>query len=96
MLVVLTDRMSGYTLHECDQQHKKEDRSEDMSGSDKVWARVDEQVCVGSGTCAMVDPAHFSLVDGKGRATNEPVERTEELDDAILDCPVQAILSGQA
>lgn len=67
-----------------------------MSDSDLVQVRVDEEVCVGSGTCVMVDPAHFTLVDGKGRAPGEPVERTEDLEDAVLDCPVQAILSARA
>lgn len=67
-----------------------------MSDSSKVHVRVDEEVCVGSGTCAMVDPDHFSLVDGKGRATGEAVAPTEDLDDAVLDCPVQAIVSTRA
>lgn len=58
----------------------------------QVQVRVDAHACVGSGTCAMVDPEHFELVDGKARATSGAVEMTEDLEDAILDCPVQAIM----
>ena len=62
----------------------------------RVRVRVDEDICVGSGTCAMLDPEHFELVDGKGRAVDEPVTETEDLADAVLDCPVQAIRRAQA
>lgn len=67
-----------------------------MDDSSKVQVHVDAEVCVGSGTCAMVDPDHFRLVDGKGAAATGPLERTEDLDDAVLDCPVQAIRSAPA
>lgn len=67
-----------------------------MESSTKVQVRVDTGTCVGSGTCAMVDPEHFTLVDGKSRVSSDPLEHTEELEDAILDCPVQAISSSPA
>lgn len=67
-----------------------------MEITEQVQVRVDESVCVGSGTCAMVDPDHFRLVDGKGRGPEGAVDPTEELEDAVLDCPVQAILSTPA
>lgn len=63
-----------------------------MSDIQHTRVRVDTETCVGSGTCAMVDPHHFEIVDGKGRATDGPLDVTEDLEDAILDCPVQAIL----
>lgn len=56
-----------------------------------VRVDVDTNVCVGSGTCAMMDPEHFRLVDGKAHVVTEEVTLTEELDDAVLDCPVQAL-----
>lgn len=59
----------------------------------RVEVHVDETVCVGSGTCVMIDPDHFELVDGKSKAPDEPVAETEDLRDAVLDCPVQAIRS---
>jgi ferredoxin len=54
-----------------------------MATANRVRVRIDAETCVGSGTCAMVDPDHFQLVDGKGR-------------DAVLDCPVQAIVREPA
>jgi ferredoxin len=62
-----------------------------MSELQHARVRVDTNLCVGSGTCAMVDPQHFELVDGKARASEGTLEVTEDLADAILDCPVQAI-----
>lgn len=58
-----------------------------------VQVHIDHDTCVGSGTCAMVDPAHFTMVDGKGTPPPDPVATTEDLEDAVLDCPVQAITS---
>lgn len=62
-----------------------------MSTGEHAHVQVDREVCVGSGTCVMVDPDHFELVDGKAHAAEGPLEMTEDLADAILDCPVQAI-----
>ena len=62
-----------------------------MSDSERTRVRIDTDVCVGSGTCAMVDPEHFEVVDGKARVADEPLEVTEDLADAVLDCPVMAI-----
>jgi len=67
-----------------------------VESQNRVQVRVDHDVCVGSGTCAMVDPDHFELVDGTAHAPRGAVEETEELADAVLDCPVQAILSARA
>ncbi len=62
-----------------------------MSDVERVRVSVDTVTCVGSGTCAMVDPQHFELVDGKARVSAGPLVVTEDLEDAILDCPVSAI-----
>lgn len=67
-----------------------------MSSSERAHVQVDRNVCVGSGTCVMVDPDHFELVDGKAQAVQGPLEVTEELGDAILDCPVRAIERSDA
>lgn len=56
-----------------------------------VAISVDTSVCVGSGVCAMIDPDHFRLESGKARVTGEETVLTDELEDAVLDCPVQSI-----
>ncbi|MBC9734305.1 ferredoxin [Nocardioides marmotae] len=62
----------------------------------RVTVEVDTTTCVGSGTCAMVDPEHFSVVDGKARVVPGELVATEDLEDAVLDCPVQALRLGDA
>ncbi|NYG57176.1 ferredoxin [Nocardioides daedukensis] len=57
----------------------------------EVHVDVDTNACVGSGTCAMIDPEHFSVVDGKAQVVAERVPATEDLEDAVADCPVQAL-----
>ncbi|AVZ40269.1 MULTISPECIES: ferredoxin [unclassified Dietzia] len=56
-----------------------------------VAISIDMSVCVGSGVCAMIDPGNFRLEGGKARATSEETVLTDELEDALLECPVQAI-----
>lgn len=56
-----------------------------------VRISVDTSVCVGSGACAMIDPDHFRLEGGKAKVTRAETALTDELEDALLDCPVQAI-----
>ena len=59
--------------------------------SNRVRIDVDANACVGSGTCEMIDPEHFRLVDGKAQAVVDEVVTSEELDDAVADCPVRAL-----
>ncbi|MDP9821913.1 ferredoxin [Nocardioides massiliensis] len=68
-----------------------------MTDSASVHVEVDTDACVGSGTCAMIDPLHFQLIDGKAVVTaGEPLTLTDELDDALLSCPVEALRSTVA
>ena len=62
-----------------------------MSRAIIVSVVVNAELCVGSGTCAMLDPDHFEIVDGKSRVTSGRLTLTDELDEAIQDCPMQAI-----
>lgn len=57
-----------------------------------VRISVDKTACVGSGACAMTAPENFELRDGKAQVKMQEAPLTEALDDAVLDCPVQAIL----
>lgn len=63
-----------------------------MSIADRWLVSVDQQRCLGSGICAAVAPAHFSLVDGvSGPATGEVDPADEAVVDAAESCPVEAI-----
>ena len=53
---------------------------------------VDRNLCVGSGSCELIDPDIFKLDrDGKSRAVDSPVEETASLVEAIESCPTGAI-----
>ncbi|MDG4827977.1 ferredoxin [Solwaraspora sp. WMMD1047] len=52
---------------------------------------VDPRRCVGSGSCAGIAPAHFTLIDGLATPLTELVEPADEVIDAADVCPVEAI-----
>jgi ferredoxin len=54
--------------------------------------RVDRSLCIGSGMCAASSPAHFELgKDHKSRPRADVVDPDDEVLDAALNCPVEAI-----
>lgn len=57
---------------------------------------VDRDVCIGSGMCASLDPAHFQLVDHKSSPVSELTDPSEDAVDAAENCPVEAILISDA
>jgi ferredoxin len=59
----------------------------------QTWQiRVDRSLCIGSGMCAASSPTHFELgEDHKSRPRAETVDPDEEVLDAALNCPVEAI-----
>lgn len=57
---------------------------------------VDRDVCIGSGMCASLDPAHFRLVEHKSSPVTERIEPSDDAVDAAENCPVEAILIADA
>ena len=47
--------------------------------------------CIGCGLCVAIDPEHFDIVDGLSEATNSDNLESEDLKNAILSCPTEAI-----
>ncbi|MBD8923686.1 ferredoxin [bacterium] len=47
--------------------------------------------CIGCGMCVAIDPEHFDIVDGLSEATNSDNLESEDLKNAILSCPTEAI-----
>ena len=71
------------------------DASQDTAAG--TWrVAVDRDVCIGSGMCASLDPAHFQLVDHKSSPVNELTDPSEDAVDAAENCPVEAILITDA
>jgi len=53
---------------------------------------VNQDKCIGCGTCASLCPATFALGDdGKAQVTNPTGNSESEIQSAIDACPVQAI-----
>jgi ferredoxin len=55
--------------------------------------KVNQELCIGCGTCEAVCPAVFK-VDADGKAQVLPVDfaaNAEKIKEAITSCPVQAI-----
>lgn len=53
---------------------------------------VDKEKCIGCGTCVSLAPKAFEMDDdGKSKVINAEAE-SSEIDDAITNCPVDAIL----
>lgn len=58
----------------------------------KKVIKVDKDVCIGCGTCAIIAPKSFKLgADGKAEAINPPGDTAELVKEAIDSCAVQAI-----
>ena len=53
-------------------------------------ARVDSDACIGCGLCVGTCPAVFEFND-EGKAVDVAEGEDAEIDDAIANCPVQAI-----
>ena len=67
------------------------------ASEDATWrVTVDRDVCIGSGMCASLDPAHFQLVEHKSSPVTELTDPAEEAVDAAENCPVEAILIANA
>ncbi len=52
---------------------------------------VDETLCIGCGNCAKVCPKVFELIDDKSNVIGPELCSTCDCQQAIDDCPVQAI-----
>jgi ferredoxin len=52
---------------------------------------VDPDRCIGSGLCVAMAPDRFRLADGRSRPVEPEVEEAEEILDAALSCPTEAI-----
>lgn len=64
-----------------------------QGAADGAWrVTVDRDVCIGSGMCASLDPAHFQLVDHKSSPVTDVTEPSDDAVDAAENCPVEAIL----
>lgn len=70
----------------------------------KIRIIVDHEKCIGNGVCVAIDPAHFSLKNGKAVVPNQSVkenvvfiekelseEQLKDVVDAAKACPVNAI-----
>lgn len=54
--------------------------------------KVDEEACIGCGTCVALCPKTFKLNDeAKAIAVNPPGDPESEIQNAIDSCPTQAI-----
>ena len=68
-----------------------------QGAADGAWrVTVDRDVCIGSGMCASLDPAHFQLVDHKSSPVSELTDPSDDAVDAAENCPVEAILIADA
>jgi ferredoxin len=58
---------------------------------------VDQRLCISSGGCVGVAPAHFAL-DGEQRShpVSEVIDADEAVRDAAASCPVEAISLADA
>ncbi len=53
---------------------------------------VDEDKCIGCGTCTVLAPKTFKLGnDGKAAVINPPADEEEKIKEAIDSCPVDAL-----
>ena len=54
--------------------------------------KVDEEKCIGCGTCVAVAPKSFKLNDdGKSEPVEPPGDDESTLEEAVESCPVDAI-----
>lgn len=58
---------------------------------------VNKDLCVGCGTCVGICPQVFKLEDGKAVLIDglNYVDYKGEIDQAVISCPVQAIVSEE-
>ena len=56
---------------------------------------IDEETCIGCGTCVALCPDNFELKGDKAVAIREEVDSLECVSDAISSCPVQSITSEE-
>lgn len=61
-----------------------------------VRIAIDAEVCVGSQMCTSLAPHLFEQVAGVSRPRGEVRQREEAMEDAIEQCPVQAISARNA
>jgi ferredoxin len=56
-------------------------------------AKVDQDLCIGSGNCESSCPKIFKVVDGKSQVQRDPVPSEEEdcVSEAVNGCPAGAI-----
>lgn len=53
---------------------------------------IDENACIGCGTCAALSPKVFKMSDdGKAEVIDQNAETEEVIQNSIDSCPVQAI-----
>lgn len=58
----------------------------------KKIIKINEDVCIGCGSCADTSPEHFHLVDGISKVKKQYDEADkEDIEAAVKGCPVQAI-----
>ena len=64
-----------------------------MTGDRTGAVTVDEELCVGSGQCALYCPTVFAVVDGLARVRDPhpPAELRDDVRDAADACPTQAV-----
>lgn len=62
-------------------------------GVASMKAKVDKDVCVGSGNCEATAPAVFELKDGKShvKVDTVPKDQEDKVRDAVEGCPTGAI-----
>lgn len=56
---------------------------------------IDEETCIGCGTCVALCPDNFELKGDKAVVVKDQVDNLECVSDAIDSCPVDAITSEE-
>jgi ferredoxin len=63
-----------------------------VTAPEPAWRlEVDAKTCIGSGMCAGLAPARFTLVDGVSVPAPGPIPPDDAAVDAAESCPVEAI-----
>ncbi|HQG57668.1 MAG TPA: ferredoxin [Candidatus Dojkabacteria bacterium] len=71
--------------------------STDQSNSDKKQMRINKQVCIRCGTCAMMHPEQFEILpDGTVSEIEGKTVDTNKADEIKRVCPVGAIFDENA
>lgn len=61
----------------------------------KYEIKINEETCIGCGTCVALCPKHFELKRDKAVVIKDKVDSLDCVSDAIESCPVQAITSEE-